>query len=97
MFGLFFLVISNMTTVKEHFYKGPQGILTNISQLIWSFILYLRGRQKQTFQKIAVFTMKETSGPFFPGIIEFDKPQWTIYMSPQAILTVNVEPKRAFL
>ena len=55
----------------EHFkcrgstYMAPQGTLTFFAQMIWTFIWHLRVRQKQTFQKTAVFTMKEVFGPFF--------------------------------
>ena len=38
-------------------YQGPQGILPNIVQMIRSFLWDLIGRQKQTFQKLAVFKM----------------------------------------
>ena len=46
-------------------YKGSQGVLTIFVQIIWTFIWHLRGRQKQTFQKISVFTMKEDFGQYF--------------------------------
>ena len=45
-------------------HKGPQGILTIIVQILWTFICDLRGRWNQTFQKTAVFTMKEVFGTF---------------------------------
>ena len=45
-------------------YRGPQGILTIIVQIIWTIIWDQSGRYKQTFQKTAVFTMKEVFGPF---------------------------------
>ena len=38
-------------------YQGPHGILTNYVQLIRSLLWDLRGRWKQTFQKIAVLKM----------------------------------------
>ena len=40
--------------------------------------------------------MKKVLWPIFSPIIECDKPQWTIYKGPQAILTIIVEPIRAF-
>ena len=46
-------------------YRGPQGILTTIVQIIWTIIWDQSGRYKQTFQKTAFFTMKEFFGPFF--------------------------------
>ena len=46
-------------------YKGSQGFSTVFVQMIWTFFCHLRGRLKKTFQKTAVFTMKEVFGPFF--------------------------------
>ena len=31
---------------QEKSYKGPEGLLTNIVQMIRSFLWYLKGRQK---------------------------------------------------
>ena len=46
-------------------YQGPQGILTNFVQMIRSLLWDLRGRQKQTFQNIAVFKMTKIFWPVF--------------------------------
>ena len=50
---------------QRTFYKGPQGILTTLGQILWTFICDLRGRWNQTFQITAVFTMKEVFGIIF--------------------------------
>ena len=44
---------------------GPLGFLPNVVQLTISFLYDLRGRMKQTFQKIAVCTMTKDFGPIF--------------------------------
>ena len=46
-------------------YSGPQSILTLVVQMTWTFLWDLRGRWKQTFQKVAVFTMTNVFGPNF--------------------------------
>ena len=46
-------------------YRRSQCILTIIVQMIRSFLWDQRGRKKQTFQKIAVFTVTKGFGSFF--------------------------------
>ena len=64
-FGLFFSRDIEHAKSQGTVYRGSQGVLTFISQMICTFICHLRGRLKQTFRKTAVFTMKEDFGPFF--------------------------------
>ena len=40
--------------------------------------------------------MDKSFWPIFRRVIECDKAQGTIYMAPQAILTITLEPIRAF-
>ena len=55
-FGPFFRFIQH-DKCQRKFCWGPRGFLTYIVQMTRSFLRDLRGRQKQTFQKKAVFTM----------------------------------------
>ena len=63
-FGLFFSRDIEHDKCQVAVYKGSQGILTIFVQLIWTYIWHIKDRLKQTFQKTAVFTMKEVFGPF---------------------------------
>ena len=63
-FGLIFSPDIEHDKCQGTVYKGSQGFLTFFVQLIWTYIWHLKGRLKQTFQKTAVFTMKEVFGPF---------------------------------
>ena len=47
------------------FYKNSQASLTFFVQMTRSFLWDLSGREKQTFQKTAVFKMTKASAPFF--------------------------------
>ena len=40
--------------------------------------------------------MKKILWPIFSRIIERDKPQRTVFKGPKAVLTITVEPIRAF-
>ena len=46
-------------------YRRPQWFLTFIVQMIEQFLWGLRGRQKECFQNIAVFTVTNVFGPLF--------------------------------
>ena len=75
--------------------KEPQGVLTIIMQKISSFLWDLRGRQRQTFQKINVFRWQKF-WPIFLCDIEYDKPQGTSCKGPQTVPTNTVLLARAF-
>ena len=59
-----------LSLINEHdecqkiVYRRPQCILTIIVQMIRSFLWDLRGRQKECFQKIAVFTVTKILAHF---------------------------------
>ena len=48
-------------------------------------------------KKKAIFQEKKRFWPIFSRIIEYDKPQRTIYEGPQGILAITVEVKRSIL
>ena len=78
------------------FYKGPQGALTIIVQTIRTFVWHLRGRQSQTFQKIAVFTMKAVLGPFFPALSGVTNPSEHL-IRVHKVLKIIVQTIRTFV
>ena len=53
--------------------------MAKMVQLIRWFLHVVRGRQKQTFLKLAVFTVTKDIGCIFPRIIECEKPQGPKY------------------
>ena len=61
---IFFCIIEH-DICQGTIYKGPPGLLTKFMQLIRSFRWDLKVSKKQTFQKIAVFTVTKLCGPFF--------------------------------
>ena len=61
--------------------KGQEGVFTLIVQMIRSFLWDLRSRKKQTFEKIAVFTMTKALA-HFRRFIECEKSQETTSRGP---------------
>ena len=64
-FWPFFSCFIEHDKCQEKKYKGPQCTFTIIVQLIRTFVWDLRSRYKQTFQKLAVFTMTKVFGSVF--------------------------------
>ena len=65
-------------------YQGPQGKLTIIVRMLWSHFWNLRSQEKQTFQKIAVFT-------------RMGRPEGTLYNNQQGIPIFIVQVIKFFL
>ena len=76
-------------------YQGPQGILTFIVQMIWTFNWHLGGRYKQTFQKYLFSRWKKFLARFL-CIISFGKPRGIFNKGQQAFQTFTVELIKAF-
>ena len=82
----------------ETTYKGPQGNLTMIVEVKWSFLQDPRGCWKhKLLKKKATFPVKKSFSPISSQIIEHDKRLKTTYKGPKGNLTINVEVKRSFL
>ena len=78
-------------------YKGRQGNLTFIVEIIRNFLHDPRGCWKHKFlKKKAIFPVKKF-WPISSRNIEHDKRQGATYKVPQANLTINVEVIRPFL
>ena len=72
--------------------------MTVIVEVIRSFLQVLRGCWKHNFlKKKANFPVRKSFWPVFYRMFEFDKPQGTVYISPEASLTITDEKLRSFL
>ena len=78
-------------------YRGQQGNLKVIVQLINSFFLGPKGLIETNFSKNSCFHGGEKFWLFFPRFVECDKPQGRIYEGPQVIETITVEVIRSIL
>ena len=83
---------------EETIYQGPQAILTITLEPIRAFFLGSKRLLKtQNFEKKSnLSSEKKKLWPIFSPVIECHKPQQTFCKDPKGILTITVEPMRAF-
>ena len=81
-----------MTIIREQCFKCPEGILTNIVQVISVFLQEL----ETNISEYRCFHENKRFWPFFLRIIDSDNPQGTIYKCPQGNMTFTVEVLRLF-
>ena len=70
-FDLFFARITEYNKHQGTIYRCQKSFLTIFVQMVRSFLWDLRGRQKQTFQKIDVFMVTKDFDPFFLAVLSF--------------------------
>ena len=85
-----------MKTVREQFIRAHKVICIFCANDM-NFYLAPKRSFETNIPKNTCFHDETSFWPISPCNIERDKPQWTIYMGPQATLKINVEPKKAFL
>ena len=100
-FGLFFLALSNMKFVSEHY--SYITVHRDIWHLLWSFrkknisLTFRRLLKTQIFESKARFPKKKKVWPIFSRLIECNKPQGTFYKGTNGIVTNTLEVTRSFL
>ena len=94
-FGLFFLVISNMTNVREHFIMSTK-YFDNYGANDMNIYLAPKRSFETNIWKDSCFHDETSFWPILPCNIERDKPQGTIYNGPQAIVATALEIDTAF-
>ena len=77
--------------------QGPQGILTNIVQMMKINTLGPKRSIETNISKNSCFPDDKSFWPIFSRIIKFKKPQGTTHKGPQCNLAISVEVIRSFL
>ena len=85
-----------MKNVREHFLRVHKVFCQLFANDKISFLGSNRSIETKNSKK-SCFHGDKVFWPVFPGILECDKPQGTIYKGPQAALTFTVEVTRSFL
>ena len=93
-FGLFFLVLSSVANLKEHF-KMSTRFYDNILHGLGSFLK--TKIESKNFWKMGCLSSEEKIWPSFSRIIESDNCHGAIYKGWQGILTNIVQTIRSFL